>query len=153
MKKPILTTQRNQSFVKAPLDLLADQIANLPAEKRALLELRLRQNKSANVAVEQIIPRRAAGDPAPLSFAQQRLWFLDQLQPESSFYNISRSLGLEGVLNLEALRKSLSSILDRHEVLRTTINLVDENPTQVVGESKPCPLSIVDLSEDQDSRR
>src|SRR2546430_12450208 len=108
MKEPI---------AKSPLDLLADQIANLPAEKRALLELRLRQNKSANLAVEQIIPRRAAGDPAPLSFAQQRLWFLDQIEPEGSFYNISRSLGLEGVLNLEALRKSLSNILARHEVL------------------------------------
>ncbi len=88
----------------------------------------------------------------PPSFAQQRLWFLDQLEPKSSFYNISRSLALEGVLNLEALRKSLSGILDRHEVLRTTIHLADENPTQVVGESKPCPLSIVDLSEGQDSQ-
>ena len=141
---------------------LVRQVFHLDLPLRALFEaptvaglaesietaLRLRQG----LETPPTVPISRDGDLS-LSFAQQRLWFLDQLEPESSFYNISRSLRLEGVLNVEALRKSLSRILDRHEVLRTTITLADENPTQVVGESKPCPLSIVDLSEGPDSQR
>ena len=123
----------------------------LQAELRDRKEGILAFLRAANPAVPLLQPASRSGD-LPLSFAQQRLWFLDQLEPESLFCNISQSHRLEGVLNVEALKKSLSRILDRHEVLRTTITLRGGNPTQIVGENQPCPLTIVDLSEDLDSQ-
>jgi hypothetical protein len=70
----------------------------------------------------QPIPRT---ENLPLSFAQQRLWFLDQLVPNSAFYNISQALRLNGSLNLTALEQSLSEIVQRHESLRTTFVAVE----------------------------
>ncbi len=128
------------------MDTLADRIAQLPPEKRALLELKLARTNAAGRTVEQGIRRRTTGDSAPLSFAQERLWFLDQLEQDSSFYNLARCLSLEGVLDVEALKKALTRILDRHETLRTTIRVANGNPCQIVGQSKPFPLHVIDLS-------
>jgi hypothetical protein len=81
----------------------------------------------------------------PLSFAQQRLWFLDQLEPNSPLYNISKALRLSGPLNVEALQKALDAIVSRHEVLHTTFAAVDGNPLQIVGNSRPVELAVLDL--------
>ena len=66
----------------------------------------------------------------PLSFAQQRLWFLEQLEPGSSAYNIPRTMRLRGQLNVAALKQSLGEILRRHEVLRTTFSIENDQPVQ-----------------------
>jgi len=132
---------------------LADRIANLSPEKRALLESRLKQNNSAKIQVQITMPRRQNQAPAPLSFAQQRLWFLDQLEPESSFYNVPHTVRLQGSLNVEALREALNTIVDRHEILRTTISVVDGNPIQVIRENSEASLSVVDLSETPEPQR
>jgi hypothetical protein len=84
---------------------------------------------------------------APLSFAQQRLWFLHQLEPESPAYNIPRAMRLVGPLDVEAFRKALSEITRRHEVLRTTFVTVGGRPTQVVSAAGETPLPIIDLRE------
>ena len=68
----------------------------------------------------QISPRES-GDELPLSFAQQRLWFIQQLEPESSTYNVPSALKLKGKLNISVLENSLNEIVRRHEILRTTI--------------------------------
>ncbi|MBL1175482.1 amino acid adenylation domain-containing protein [Pantanalinema sp. GBBB05] len=81
----------------------------------------------------------------PLSFAQQRLWFLDQLVPNSSFYNIPQALRLQGELNLAALEQSLNAIVQRHEALRTTFVVVDAQPVQVIAPELNVELSVVDL--------
>jgi amino acid adenylation domain-containing protein len=87
-----------------------------------------------------------AGDgPAPLSFAQQRLWFLAQLDPASSVYNIPAAVRLRGALDVLALRRALSKIVRRHETLRTTFRLEGDEPRQVVGEAAEVPLPSVDL--------
>ena len=64
----------------------------------------------------------------PLSFAQQRLWFLDQLEPQQGVYNIPRAVRLRGTLDVEALRRALDVIVERHEALRTTFASVDGVP-------------------------
>jgi amino acid adenylation domain-containing protein len=84
--------------------------------------------------------------PLPLSFAQQRLWFLDQLQPGGTFYNISAAIRLRGKLDVCALDRCLQEIIRRHEVLRTTFTSVDGRPVQVIRESHKAELPIVDLS-------
>ncbi|HEY0366789.1 MAG TPA: amino acid adenylation domain-containing protein, partial [Pyrinomonadaceae bacterium] len=82
----------------------------------------------------------------PLSFAQQRLWFFDQLEPGSSAYNLPMAVRLSGRLDVEALERTLSEIVRRHEALRTTFSVVDNNPVQVFSEASDVPLMVVDLS-------
>jgi hypothetical protein len=81
----------------------------------------------------------------PLSFAQQRLWFVDQLEPESVAYNTSMALRLRGPLNTLVLEQALSEIVRRHEVLRTTFPSQDGHPRQVIGAAKPMILPIIDF--------
>ena len=91
----------------------------------------------------------------PLSFAQQRLWFLDQLEPNSHLYNILIAVRLTGNLRIEKLEESLNEIVRRHEVLRTTFAIVDGQPTQVIAPELRLILPIIDLStmakEDQEA--
>jgi amino acid adenylation domain-containing protein len=81
----------------------------------------------------------------PLSFAQQRLWFLDQLDPNSALYNIPMALRLAGTLNVAALEQSLQAIIDRHEALRTNFITVDGEPTQIIHTNITWTLSVVEL--------
>ncbi|PYV65120.1 MAG: non-ribosomal peptide synthetase, partial [Acidobacteria bacterium] len=88
----------------------------------------------------------------PMSFAQQRLWFLNQFEPESTLYNIVWPIRLHGRLNVEALEKSLNEIVRRHEVLRATFKTINDQPVQVIAPSVVIPLAIknlTDLSQDQ----
>ncbi|WP_228557470.1 condensation domain-containing protein, partial [Myxococcus sp. AB025B] len=81
----------------------------------------------------------------PLSFAQQRLWFLDQLQPGSSTYNIPWALKLSGSLDVSALHQSLNALLARHEVLRTHFAVHGGQPVQVIRPDVRLELPVVDL--------
>ncbi|PYS94472.1 MAG: hypothetical protein DMF50_12430, partial [Acidobacteria bacterium] len=81
----------------------------------------------------------------PLSFAQQRLWFLDQLEPGCAFYNIPAALRLRGALDAEALRRSLNEIVRRHEALRTTFRAAEGEPVQVIAPALELPLPVTDL--------
>ncbi|HEV2765298.1 MAG TPA: condensation domain-containing protein, partial [Pyrinomonadaceae bacterium] len=81
----------------------------------------------------------------PASFAQQRLWFLDRLEPGSPLYNITTALHLRGRLDAEALGRALTEVVRRHEVLRTTFAEQDGLPVQVVWPPKPLPLEFEEL--------
>ncbi|NEO97867.1 MAG: amino acid adenylation domain-containing protein, partial [Symploca sp. SIO2E9] len=82
----------------------------------------------------------------PLSYAQQRLWFLDQLEPNSALYNIPITLRLEGTLNQTALEQSLQEIIQRHEALRTNFITVDGQAIQVIHEETNWTISVTDLT-------
>ncbi|HEX8889429.1 MAG TPA: amino acid adenylation domain-containing protein, partial [Pyrinomonadaceae bacterium] len=101
-------------------------------------------------AVKRVRRGEAVGaaelQPLPLSFSQQRLWFLDQLEPESPFYNIPTAVRMSGMLNLEALERTLNEIVRRHESLRTTFAVTDGKPVQVINETQKISLSVTDLS-------
>jgi amino acid adenylation domain-containing protein len=125
---------------------VTDRIAALSPAKQALLELRLKKSRSSALAGQTIVRRSDRESAPPLSFAQQRLWFLDQLEPNSALYNISTALRLRGRLNTEALQKSLAVIVERHEVLRTTFASVNGDPVQVINENPGVALAMVDLS-------
>lgn len=83
--------------------------------------------------------------PLPLSLAQRRLWFLDQLEPGSTAYLLSRNLRLRGPLNQSAFEHSLQALITRHESLRTTFGMQEGNPVQVIAPSLPFTLPVVDL--------
>ena len=89
---------------------------------------------------------RVARDAAlPLSFAQQRLWFLDQLEPGSPVYNIYAALRLDGALDVTALEQTLDEVVRRHEILRTTYVMPDEQPVQVIAPALRVPLQMLDV--------
>jgi len=82
----------------------------------------------------------------PLSFAQQRLWFIQQLEPDSYAYNIARAFRINGPLNLATLEQTLSEIVRRHEVLRTTFVAVGGQPVQIVAPAQPLSIPVIDLT-------
>jgi amino acid adenylation domain-containing protein len=92
------------------------------------------------------IPRRERTDMTPLSFAQQRLWFIEQLEPGTHTYNSARVARLRGPLDTAALRQSLGDIVERHEALRTGFTATDGRPVQMIAGTLSLPLPIADLS-------
>jgi amino acid adenylation domain-containing protein len=96
------------------------------------------------------IPRTGA---VPVSYAQQRLWFIDQLEPGNPIYNIPQMIRLRGKLNVEALENSLNTIIQRHEALRTTFDTVDGQPVQVIAPTAILSVPVIDLSELDESQR
>jgi len=134
-------------------DKLTERLASLSPAKRALLELKLQQGRGGG-AGNAAIPRRANRNSAPLSFAQQRLWFLNQLEPESSAYNERSALQLDGPLDINALRGTLNAIVERHEVLRTTYGMTDGGESeQRIGAATTFDLPVIDISELEETRR
>ena len=109
---------------------LADRIANLSEEKRAMLIERLRKT---GMAQPDRIPRRDGGqEEIPLSFAQERLWFVSQLEVESAFYNEIGAVALAGRLDVQVLESSLQEIIRRHEILRTRFVIVNGHVQQQI---------------------
>jgi amino acid adenylation domain-containing protein/thioester reductase-like protein/FkbM family methyltransferase len=102
------------------------------------------QQQDSKLTAPPIIKRTENAD-LPLSFAQQRLWFLDQFESDSSFYNIPMGLRLVGSVNIAVLEQSLFEIIHRHEALRTNFVSVDGQPRQIIQIEPNWTLSIVDL--------
>ncbi len=96
-------------------------------------------------AGKQDFPQETEVFVFPTSFAQQRLWFLDQLAPGNPFYNVSAALRLTGSLNLAALHQAFNKIVDRHETLRTTFIIIEGQPVQAISPTLTVPLPIIDL--------
>ncbi|HEX7239559.1 MAG TPA: amino acid adenylation domain-containing protein, partial [Longimicrobiaceae bacterium] len=92
------------------------------------------------------IPRRAGDGPSPLSLAQQRLWFLHRLDPESSAYNMPHALRLRGALDVRALRRSLTELVRRHEAVRSVVVEVGGEAMQRVLPAAPVVVPVLDLS-------
>jgi hypothetical protein len=119
------------------------------------------ENPTVSALAEDVERRRGAGETPqvppllpvprdgalPLSFAQHRLWFLDQWQPGSPQYNVTAAVRLTGPLNAAALEQSLREIARRHEVLRTTFTAVEGRPVPVVAEEPVLSLPMLDLSD------
>nr|CAC01604.1 peptide synthetase [Anabaena sp. 90] len=102
------------------------------------------QRQNLEITVPPILPR-AENAELSLSYAQQRLWFLDQLQPNSSLYNIPLALRLAGFLEVAALEQSLEEIIYRHEALRTNFITIDGKPTQIIQTVRNWQLSVIEL--------
>ena len=118
---------------------------SLSAEKKKLLALLLEEDGVAAGSGEDRIKREPRSEPPPLSFAQERLWFLDQLEPGNPVYNFPVALRLRGSLDVATLGRSLNEVVRRHESLRTTFLAVGGQPVQVISASVDLPLPVVDL--------
>jgi amino acid adenylation domain-containing protein len=104
----------------------------LSGQRQALLQKLLREEGFRASDTDQIAPREQPG-PVPLSFAQQRLWFLQQLEPESYVYNIPVALRIEGPLDIAALEQGINQVICRHESLRTSFRTVNGQTFQFVN--------------------
>src|SRR5688572_5161087 len=124
---------------------LQRRLANLSPIQRALLEEKLTAIGKPLPPTPSVQPKRRPDRQAALSFAQQRLWFLDQLLAGSAVYNIPTAFRLSGFLDIHCLEQSFNAVIRRHEVLRTTIQSVDGKPFQVVEENRPLELVIHNL--------
>jgi acyl transferase domain-containing protein/acyl carrier protein len=94
----------------------------------------------------QRITRAPRDRELPLSFAQQRLWFMEQLEPGSALYNCPGGARLRGPLNVSALEQALNEIVRRHEILRTTYSAIDGRPKQGINPPQPLSLIVEDIS-------
>jgi amino acid adenylation domain-containing protein len=130
------------------------RVASLSPEERSSLVMRLkRKARGAETAAQRAIPRREKSMDAPLSFAQQRLWFLHQLDPGNAAYHLPICHPLTGQLNVAALESSLNEIIRRHEALRTIFIERDGAAVQIVSSSFGLALPLVDLSGLSESER
>ncbi len=119
---------------------LAKTLAGLSPEKRKLLEKKLKEKGGKLNAF-------------PLSYGQQRLWFLEQMESGTAAYNIPAAVHLKGSLNIEALQKSFEAIIKRHEILRTAFTTLNGKPVQIPAQSFSAPFDEVDLTEYDEKER
>ncbi|ODG99848.1 non-ribosomal peptide synthetase [Nostoc sp. KVJ20] len=141
----VMSRVRQAFRIEIPLQLLFENptIATLA---QALAQNQTQENDPQN----QTIPQVANRESAPLSFAQQRVWFLQQLQPNSRAYIVSNAQRLTGKLNADILQKSLDAIVVHHEALRTNfISSLDGNPIQVIGTPRPVELKVIEVTQEQ----
>ena len=120
---------------------------------RARLLRQLLLQKGLKLPAAQIIHARKQIGPCRLSYAQQRLWFLQQLDPESPAYSLCNAIRVQGPFDITLLRRALSEIVRRHEALRTTFQLIDAVPLQVINLPQPLDLPAIDLSGLPDEQR
>ncbi|MAT96285.1 MAG: non-ribosomal peptide synthetase [Anaerolineaceae bacterium] len=129
---------------------LPNSTFNFSGDKLDLLDLLLADEGLAETAVTPAIPPRPQADePLPLSFAQQRLWFLQALTPDSSLFNTPLALRLTGTLDEAALAQACQALVQRHESLRTTFTAVSGTPQQIIHENWPVTLDKISVSTDE----
>jgi amino acid adenylation domain-containing protein/non-ribosomal peptide synthase protein (TIGR01720 family) len=121
---------------------MADLLEGLSPEKKELLALLLQEEEAVKKA-KKITRLNRDKNQYPLSFAQQRLWFLDQFEPNSPFYNLPIAVRVRGNLDKQALQSSLDYLVTRHESLRTTFDSTDGKPVQILD-----PKMVVKIQEE-----
>jgi aspartate racemase len=120
--------------------------AQLAERKAEIITFLHEANLTSSPALEPIQPMPRDGD-LPLSFGQQRLWFLDQLEGGSATYNEFFALNINGSLQITALEQSLTEIVRRHEILRTTFPMRNGIPVQAIAPTQIVPLPMVELQQ------
>ena len=129
----------------APEGIITPELrAEISHKKAEIVSFLKAANRTSSFTPTPIVPMGRDGN-LPLSFAQQRLWFLDQLVPNNPFYNVPAALRLTGSLNLRALQQTFNEIVRRHEALRTTLAVVSGQPVQRIAAAFHLPINVVDL--------
>jgi amino acid adenylation domain-containing protein len=124
----------------------SNDIPNLSDKRKALFELMMKEKKNSKKDIlSQSIPKRQTTGLLPVSSSQQRLWFLEQMEPGCPAYNIPSAVKLSGKLNVKALQQSFNEIIRRHEALRTTFSVVDGLPVQVIAPQLELEIPVVDM--------
>jgi len=140
-----LWTEDNQIRYKAPKGVLTPAlITHMKEQKEEILAFLHDANRASNTHLPPIRPT-SRGSTIPLSFAQERLWFLYQLEGQTATYNVPETLLLTGTIHVTALERSINNLIRRHEALRTTIGIKEGKTVQVIAPELTIPLPVVDL--------
>ena len=134
-----------QLRVNAPQDTLTPELRAELGERKVEVLTFLRQSHLKEDATHWPMSPVSRAENIPLSFAQERLWFLDQLEPGNSTYNMASAYYLKGPLNVVALERSFNAIVERHESLRTTFFAINGQPTQRIAPNLTLSLPVYDL--------
>jgi amino acid adenylation domain-containing protein len=134
---------REAFAIELPLRALFEH----PTPARLAAHIQTRMTDAARIERSPILPR-ATDERLPLSFAQQRLWFLEHLDPTGAAYNLCQAVRLIGRLDVAALRRSIEEIIERHEILRTSFPEpeIDGQPIQRIHDHARCDVPVLDLS-------
>ncbi|MDJ0838869.1 MAG: amino acid adenylation domain-containing protein [Acidobacteriota bacterium] len=143
--------------ISAPKGALTPELSKELKERKAEILLFFREiSDLAGARKQEAIPRASREGELPLSFAQQRLWFLDQLEGPNPTYNIPTGLRFKGNLNVDLLRRCGDEIAKRHEAVRTRFPSMDGRPSQVIEPPGPADFRLLDrpdLAEDMEALR
>ena len=142
-----LSTDGQKLKCKAPNDTLTPRLRSALADRKAEIISFLHEGDRSVESMVAQIPTVDRAQDLPLSFSQQRLWFLDRIEPNSSSYNIPEAVQLDGDLNIQVLSQALDAIVAHHEVIRTTYLTIDSNPIQVINPPSGVAVEIVDLQQ------
>ena len=138
----VISRIRNCFHVELPLRDLFEEPTVVGLSQR----IDVARHRNILLKPETLVPV-SREEPLPLSFAQQRLWFLDQLEPQNTAYNVWRAVRLGGTLNIETLERSLNDVVRRHEILRTSFPIIHGRPVQSIVEAEQfLVLEVDDLS-------
>ncbi|HEY1270473.1 MAG TPA: HAD-IIIC family phosphatase [Terriglobales bacterium] len=144
----VVSRVRQALQVELPLRAMLDS----PTVAAMAKQIEAARRSQEGLTISPILPV-SRDRKLPLSFAQRRLWLLDQMVSGSAIYNTPMALRLEGPLKVEVLHKALNELVRRHEVLRTTFIMVEDEPVQIIAPSQAIPLPITDLSSLADGAR
>ncbi|ARU63622.1 hypothetical protein CBW65_23350 [Tumebacillus avium] len=128
---------------------LSDRLAALTPEQRAIFEKRA---KAKNLAAEKLmlkkdrIPNRGHKNPSPLAIDQERLWFFHMMNPDEPTYNVYGAINMKGTLNAPVFEQSFNEIVRRHEAWRTTFEMINGQPMQLVHDELFVPMELLDLT-------
>ncbi|NET07737.1 MAG: amino acid adenylation domain-containing protein [Symploca sp. SIO2B6] len=137
----------------APEEVLTPTLSAQISERKAEIIAFLNQANLASNSTSQAISTVSRAGNLPLSFAQQRLWFLDQMEPGNPIYNMPGAVRLKGSLDVVAFERSFNEILRRHEALRTTFKTVDGQPVQVIDPTLTLTMPILDWRQLRENER
>ncbi|MEP1076598.1 amino acid adenylation domain-containing protein [Leptolyngbya sp. PL-A3] len=129
----------------APEGILTEELRQQLSDRKAELLTFFQDGQSLSPFSTAPIQPTVHKSIFPLSFAQQRLWFLSQLEPDNPFYNIPAAIRLNGRIDRDALEQAFNIIVSRHDALRTTFSRVDGQPVQAIAPEVKIPLATVDL--------
>jgi amino acid adenylation domain-containing protein len=142
-----LSTDGKKLKCKAPNDALTPRLKSALADRKAEIITFLHEADQSVEATMTKIPLADRTQDLPLSFSQQRLWFLDQIEPNSSSYNIPEAVQLTGELNIQILQQAIDAIVAQHEVIRTNYRTIDSQAIQVINPPGTVALEIIDLQQ------
>ncbi|KST65076.1 non-ribosomal peptide synthetase [Mastigocoleus testarum] len=144
----LISRIRSALSIEIPLRVLFES----PTVAKLDQTIRQLRNTNNGLTLPPIQPRGETGQ-IPLSWAQERLWFLNQLEGKSATYNMPLALRISGNLNINALQEAASQIVQRHEVLRTSFQTENGKPIQVIEKEATMKINLVDLQQLETTQR
>jgi amino acid adenylation domain-containing protein len=140
-----IASEEGKLRVSAPPGALTEELRDELSRRKSEILHFLQNARSLSDQATLVLRRVPRDRPLELSFAQQRLWIIDQVSPSGSIYNLGFLARLEGTLSMAALEGAISGLVRRHEAFRTSFPILDGRPVQAVAASSPPDLQLIDL--------